>query len=140
MPLPEAPEKRPVAPEVTKAAVPLGKDEFRVGLGAALIDAGSEMFTDAGGITPVDAASDESVLSSFVMSSEKLKAPKDPPPSPSSSVPLELGVGTKADVVSEMNPVEAGMVMLADAGGRKPAEPVERSPDTNPDAEATLVF
>ena len=118
MPLPESPEKKPVAPEVTKAAVPLGKDEFRVGL----------------------VASDESVLSSFVMSSEKLKAPKDPPPSPSSSVPLELGVGTKADVVSEMNPVEAGMVMLADAGGRKPAEPVERSPDTNPDAEATLVF
>ena len=68
IPLLEAPEKKPVAPEVVKTAVPPEKEELKVKIGVALIDAGSEILADGGGIAPVDAASDESVLSSSVES------------------------------------------------------------------------
>ena len=48
-------------------------------------------------------------------------------------------MGTELDAVSEISPVDAGMVMLADAGGRKPAEPVDRGDNVDPDPDTTLV-
>ena len=134
-PPPDATEDRAVAPEVTNSRLPLDIEPFNVGLGTALTDTGSDTFTDGCGMEPVDAISGESVLSSVGVSSENWKAPNEPPPSSSASVPFELGVGTSAEAVSDMTFVGPGAVMFADAGGMKPDAPVERKTAVESDTE-----
>lgn len=138
-PLPNAMEDRPVAPEVANTAFPPDTELFKVRLGTALTEAGSDTFVDGCGMDPVDAISGESVLSSVGVSSGKLKAPNEPPPSSSPSVPLELGVGTKAEAVSEIKSVDAEFVTLADAGDKKPDAPVESNTTVEPDTGKVAV-
>lgn len=135
-PFPEAADERMISPDVTKTAVPTGRELLKLALGVALTDAGRVAFSDGCGTPPVDATSDSECPS--VASSEKWKAPKDPPSSSSSSsgaVLLPLGEGIEPDAVSDTIPVGAGMEMLADAGGMTSDAPVERITDTAPDWE-----
>ena len=123
---------KPVPPEVANAAVPLGRELFKLELGMALIDAGRETLAVGNGIAPVDPAPEDSVASS-----ENEKALKDPSRSSSvvlSSVMLELGVGTEPETVTEAEPVGAGTVILADSN-----PPVESSIEADPDTETTAV-
>lgn len=57
-PFPDAADDKMISPDVTKTAVPAGRDALRLGLRVALTKAGSVEFSDGNGTPPVDATSD----------------------------------------------------------------------------------